>query len=166
MKFDTNIERFWNFGCDSTMEDFSVFIKELNFFEFSLGGRKFTWMSDNGMSLSKLAGAVLFGALFLLDGLDLVVKNVWESALSDGTSDKRIAFKLKAVKNEIKSWMNDLKKKESEEYQVLLKTNIDDLDILAESRPLSSSERACRQSWKTWVLEIDSIQRLDLKQKS
>lgn len=45
------------------MEDFSVFIKELNFFEFSLGGRKFTWMSDNGMSLSKLAGAVLFGAL-------------------------------------------------------------------------------------------------------
>lgn len=54
-------ERSSNYGCDSSMEDFNSFIRELTLFEFPLGGRKFTWVSDDDISLSKLDRFMVYG---------------------------------------------------------------------------------------------------------
>lgn len=40
-------ERFSNRGCDTSMEQFNSFIRDSNLFEFSLGGRKFTWINKD-----------------------------------------------------------------------------------------------------------------------
>lgn len=64
-----------------------------------------------------------------------------------GTSHRRLTKKLVAVKNGIKRWRCDLKKKDSKEYQKLM-IQIDDLEVDAEDRALSSPKRTCRQNWK------------------
>lgn len=158
-------ERSSNYGCDSSMEDFNSFIRELTLFEFPLGGRKFTWVSDDDSSLSKLYRFMVYGTFMdkwrmatatilpkrfsdhspivllndsfafgptpfrfftswlHLEGLDSVVKKTWENSSSEGTFDKRLAQELKDAKNDIESWKADLKRKENEEYQLLLKKN-------------------------------------------
>lgn len=47
-------ERFSNEGSQRCMDEFNNFIRDCRLSEFQLGGRKFTRMSDDGRSLSKL----------------------------------------------------------------------------------------------------------------
>lgn len=47
-------ERFSEVGCELGMTHFNSFISDSALFEFKLGGRRFTWMSEDGKSLSKL----------------------------------------------------------------------------------------------------------------
>lgn len=48
----------------------------------------------------------------------------WEKSDWVGASDKRFMLKLKSVKKDIKTWRADLRYKEMEEYNILLR-NID-----------------------------------------
>ncbi|XP_076916063.1 uncharacterized protein LOC143575636 [Bidens hawaiensis] len=41
-------------GCESDMAAFNTFIASTGLFEFNMGGRRFTWMSDDGNHLSKI----------------------------------------------------------------------------------------------------------------
>ncbi|XP_076881344.1 uncharacterized protein LOC143529431 [Bidens hawaiensis] len=41
-------------GCDSDMAPFNNFILMAGLFEYNMGGRRFTWMSDDGCHLSKI----------------------------------------------------------------------------------------------------------------
>lgn len=42
-------ERFSNYGCDLSMKIFNSFIRDSKLFEFSLGRRKFTWISNDSI---------------------------------------------------------------------------------------------------------------------
>lgn len=47
-------DRFSEHVCIKSMDDFNHFIRDAGLTEFNLGGRRFTWMSSDGKSLSKL----------------------------------------------------------------------------------------------------------------
>lgn len=85
-----------------------------------------------------------FNSWLSLEGFDGIVKKAWENSFPSGTSDRRFAHKLKAVKNDIKKWRVDSKRSEMEEQNLLL-LKIDQIELIVEERPLTTPERDCRK---------------------
>lgn len=200
-------DRFSQRGRVSSINDFNSFIASSNLFEFKLGGRKFTWISEDGRSLSKLdrffanqdfleiwglaAATILprnksdhcpiilindvfdfgpspfrfFNSWLSIDGIDELVNNAWRHCCPSGTADVRLLRKLKNVKRVLKFWRSESKHKETAEQTRLL-DNINDLEVMAETRQLTDQERESRKLCRKRVLEIDAIHRKDLRQKA
>ncbi|CAH1446022.1 unnamed protein product [Lactuca virosa] len=193
--------------CASSMEAFNSFIHEADLEDFAMWGRKFTWMSQDGKSLSKIDrflvchgflahwnmasvtalprlhsdhsplilvsdfydfGPIpfkIFNSWPQLDGLHKIVLDSWAKPIKGGDNDKLLLRKFQPLKNDIRCWRYSLRNKENEEYGELVK-KIDLLELQAEQRGLSSPERASWKKWKSRIIEIDSIRRLDLNQKA
>lgn len=200
-------DRFSKAVCVASMEEFNRFIRQAAIEELSLGGRRFTWMSSDGRSLSKIdrifvndrflhhwpsaAATVLprrfsdhcplllsceyfdygpipfrfFNSWLLLDGFMDIVNLVWNSDLDCQVVDLRFLKKLQLLKKEIRLWRSKSRDSENKEYDDFLK-NIDELELLAEKRSLSSPERDKINLWRKQVMEIDNTRNLDLKQKA
>ncbi|CAH1420995.1 unnamed protein product [Lactuca virosa] len=94
-----------------------------------------------------------------------VVNTVNESFLFTGPPDKLLSCKLRRIKNMIKDW--NAKKREIELGELIkLRQWIDALDLIVESRGLSSVELENRLEWKNKLIELEQNRCLDLKQKA
>lgn len=78
---------------------------------------------------------------------------------------KVLLLKLKRLNEDIKIWRCDRWSNENDEYSDILKI-IETLEIKVESCILSSLERLIRKNWKNRLIEIDTMKRLDLRQKA
>lgn len=81
------------------------------------------------------------------------------------TTDCMLAAKLKHLKNKIKEWRATDHPKEVEELKSL-KSKMVALDLIAESRALTTPEKADRRDGFKKIIELERFTSLDLKQKS
>lgn len=60
-----------------------------------------------------------FNLWLSLEGLDYIVSKAWHDSVFSGTSDSRLSKKLKAIKNNIKTWRLERKHKQNADYKEL-----------------------------------------------
>jgi len=172
-----------------------------------LGGRKYTFMSENGKHLSKIDRFLVCDTFMnrwpnatlraaprnLSDHCPLILTtaaldfgpipfkffNSWvdlpgfEEAVVSGSMitcsqhepDKILAEKLKNIKASLKDWKAKIKHGEKE-VVVGLENIIQELELLAECRPLSVEECLKRLECKQRLEDIANLKRKDLKQKA
>ncbi|KAI3766150.1 hypothetical protein L2E82_16201 [Cichorium intybus] len=80
----------------------------------------------------------------------------WVVATQDHAPDIRLLRKFKALKVAIRSWRSASRSKEYEEYEKLVKW-VDEIELMAESRLLSTQECDNRRKWKSRIGEIDNV---------
>ncbi|KAJ0638467.1 putative RNA-directed DNA polymerase [Helianthus annuus] len=82
-----------------------------------------------------------------------------------GPPDLRLAVKLRWLKNKIKDWLA-LEKQRTEGVYLAKKKLIGDLEHIAESRPLRQEELDTRTECIQFVLEMERLKQMDVRQKS
>lgn len=106
-----------------------------------------------------------FNSWLSYPGLSELILDTVSSFHFIGPPDKSLATKLRKIKEVVKTWRMQVKENEAEDI-MRLKQWICDLDIIVESRPLSSAELENRIEWKRKILELEHRQSMDLKQKA
>ncbi|XP_021995300.1 uncharacterized protein LOC110892448 [Helianthus annuus] len=174
-----------------------------------MGGRKFTYHSDNGVHKSKLdrylvcrdffakwpAASVvalsnmvsdhcpilmtvlaqdfgqiqtrIFNSWLVLPGIMDFIKQSLESFSFQGAADLGLAVKvkLKWIKFKLKERVNVIKAEKELVYKEKLAL-LENLEIQAEERLLTSDELVNRAECKKVIMEVDRVKAMDLKQRS
>lgn len=186
---------------------FNSFILDADLKEYNMGGRKYTYMSDNGEKMSKLDRFLVCSSFFnrwpqvsvatlsrnLSDHSPILLCCTWadfghipfktfntwleipgfvdfittkcSSFVFSGPADLAISTKLRFLKNQIKWWVSNEKKRKEREYADMVK-ELDSLEKVAETRQLLQSELDRRMSCKSHITSQESIKARDSKQKS
>ncbi|KAK9048985.1 hypothetical protein SSX86_032048, partial [Deinandra increscens subsp. villosa] len=182
-------ERFNSEFNSSEAADFNRFISDGGLIDLHMGGRRFTFLSSSGDSLSKLDRILVcnsylnkwpnssiqalprlwsdhcpvllksigvdfgprpfkcFNSWLLIDGFELIVQNAAAMPTGNDRPDKKFLSKLKNIKEAIKLW-NHNRLDSNARRQASLQSEIDALELQAESRVLSDSEKSNRLLWK------------------
>ncbi|KAK9068551.1 hypothetical protein SSX86_012666 [Deinandra increscens subsp. villosa] len=200
-------ERFISTFNPSEASDLNHFILEGGLIDLNMGGRRFTFLSSSGDSLSKLDRILIcnnyfnrwpsssihalprvwsdhcpvilktfgndfgprpfkcFNSWFELQDFDSTVQMAASLPTNGGKPDKRFLNKLKNIKIAIKQW-NANRRDVNAIKSAALQLDIDNLDLVAESRILSEQEKSNRISWKKEVSDLEFLARKDLQQKA
>ncbi|XP_021995252.1 uncharacterized protein LOC110892394 [Helianthus annuus] len=140
--------------------------------EYQMGGRKYTYHSDNGVHKSKLdrylvcrdffakwlAASVVALSNMVSDHCPILLSVLGAAALG-------LAVKLKWIKFKLKERVNTIKTEEELIYKENLAI-LENLEIQAEERLLSPNELVNRAECKKVIMEIDQAKVMDLKQRS
>ncbi|XP_021990645.1 uncharacterized protein LOC110887046 [Helianthus annuus] len=90
---------------------FNNFIEEADFQEYQMGGRQYTYRSDNGKKLSKLDRFLIpcriFNSWFEIPGATEYVQQLMESFHFEGPADLALDVKLKWAKKRLKDWVQE-----------------------------------------------------------
>ncbi|KAL4592668.1 hypothetical protein LXL04_005671 [Taraxacum kok-saghyz] len=106
-----------------------------------------------------------FNSWLFREGFDDVVTNAWNSFSRERSDDRYLADKLRFVKQAIKDWRHREFDRENKEL-VDLKLKVDNIEMQAEERMLTSDELEERRNCKQRIQEHERMTRLDLQQKS
>ncbi|XP_021985923.1 uncharacterized protein LOC110882144 [Helianthus annuus] len=200
---DRMISRFDNYNASV----FNMFIAETGMMEYQMGGYKFTYMPDDGSSLSKINRILVcdefmnkwplakvkalsrylsnhspltltcsisdFGPIpfkfynswLELEGIQGVVDRALEGYGNEECSMKDLAGILKTLKADIKQWRKEAKLKEEKELQEI-KTEVEDIEKVAEARRLTIAEKEKRIEGKWKIKKYEKRRLTDLKQKA
>ncbi|KAJ9567792.1 LOW QUALITY PROTEIN: hypothetical protein OSB04_003758 [Centaurea solstitialis] len=147
---------------------FNDFISKAGLLEPPMGGRRFTWANADGTKSSKL-DIFLFCSSFANneDLVDLVRAN-WNAPLEGGNPHshvQKLAWKLKRLKRDIKSWRL-LVSKEKDVEKKKLTDKLDDLDSLLETNGWSNSVFNERGLTTDKLRSIDSLNLEHIRQKT
>ncbi|XP_023757712.1 uncharacterized protein LOC111906219 [Lactuca sativa] len=107
-----------------------------------------------------------FNSWLLQDDIEVLIKKFVSSYVSKGGGKADLNFmeKLIDLKNDLKAWR--LKETHIQKEELLmLKNKVDDLDKLADHKPLSDHENNERTGHQK-ILDMETIIKLDLKQKN
>lgn len=99
------------------------------------------------------------------DGFEAVVIKVWNTFDGSGAPDRYLSDKHKFVKEAIRVWKRVEFDKECKDL-VGLRTKVNDIEMLAESRLLSDCEVETRSNYKEKIIELENMAKLDLEQKT
>ncbi|XP_021984670.1 uncharacterized protein LOC110880455 [Helianthus annuus] len=135
-------------------EDFNYFINAADLVEYAMLGCAFTYVTDDGIKLSKIDRMLLKE-----EGLEEIVKKTYEGVTGSDPPDKLLAAKLKTVKAAIKPWCAKLKNRDRKRLSELQK-KVEEMDLKAESDVLTE------QSSLKIINELDDSRMEDLKQRA
>ncbi|XP_022040278.1 uncharacterized protein LOC110942824 [Helianthus annuus] len=107
----------------------------------------------------------VFNSWLEISGLLEYVEQLSRTFKFNGAADVGLATKLRWIKYRVRDWVSNYKKVQDGEYVEKLKM-LENLDMVAESRDLSPDEVDQRGDCKRFILEVDRLKTLDLKQKS
>ncbi|KAJ0575244.1 putative RNA-directed DNA polymerase [Helianthus annuus] len=154
-------------------EDFNSFINAAGLAEYSMMGCTFTYVTDDGLKLSKIDRVLVchsFLAMWPAAKLWGLTRHKSDHRpllllCSDVNFDKLLAVKLKAIKAALKPWCDKIKEKNSGMLKDLQK-KVETLDLKAESVALTEQEIEDRNSWLKTINELDDKRLEDLKQRA
>ncbi|KAK9072611.1 hypothetical protein SSX86_009046 [Deinandra increscens subsp. villosa] len=106
-----------------------------------------------------------FSSWFDLEGFNEVVSSACELPTGEGNPDRKLLNKLKNIKEALKVWNNGRRERERAEKNKV-RNDLNDLDLLAESRVLTSEEKAKRIDCMKKFYDIEHLEKEDLKQKA
>jgi len=106
-----------------------------------------------------------FNSWLLRNTFDETFDLAWNSFHGYGAPDMFLMAKVKHVKKILCDWKNNERKKESGLLENL-KAKVHELELQAENRILSESERANWREAKTKILELEKIEKMDVIQKA
>ncbi|XP_022014567.1 uncharacterized protein LOC110914058 [Helianthus annuus] len=157
--------------------EFNDFIDAANLHEYSLKGRRFTFVaerykSDHSPLLLKM-GSRNFGpkpfrfynSWLGRDDFGTIVRSTLEDGSFTGNPDSILMTKFKVLRKNISNWVAEVKANEKEERR-LLDHELCVLDQALESRTLSEEEVWTLAEIKRRIGELDDFNHRDLKQKA
>ncbi|XP_022040927.1 uncharacterized protein LOC110943488 [Helianthus annuus] len=158
----------------SEANEFNDFLDAKNLQEYSLKGRRFTFVA--GDKLSRIDRIFVNWEFFMTwpnaeyialarEGFANVVRNAVCEDVFDGEPDLVLLRKFKKLKRVIASWIEQCKQKEDGEKQILQK-ELTILDEVMEERQITEVEVWVLEETKRRLREIESCHQRDLKQKA
>ncbi|GKC14188.1 putative RNA-directed DNA polymerase, eukaryota, reverse transcriptase zinc-binding domain protein [Tanacetum coccineum] len=158
---------------------FNTFITSNGLIELPMGSRLFTWM--NKISYGRITTPILFHCTkadygptpFILyhswfnrDGFHQLISSEWNSFGQNNNNQSFLSHaKLKELKAKIKVWLRDTKNSERRHKEEILAA-LKNLNIKVDSNTASLEDRDSRTQLLHEINKIDSLEILDLHQKS
>ncbi len=99
------------------------------------------------------------------EGFGEMVKGWWESYQYEGTPSFILAKKLKALKLDLKKWNEEVFGNVGYKRQQLM-IQLDQLDVIAEDRPLSVEENLIRERLRADIERNALLEEISWRQKS
>ncbi|KAK9065009.1 hypothetical protein SSX86_016392 [Deinandra increscens subsp. villosa] len=106
-----------------------------------------------------------FNSWFFREDFERTVRLAYALSPRGGEVDRCLLIKLQEIKKAIKGWWLETKNKEEGEGRIL-KEKIGKIEMAAEGRDLTDSERADREGWVKRINELESFKARDLRQKA
>ncbi|XP_021991083.1 uncharacterized protein LOC110887826 [Helianthus annuus] len=138
--------------------DFNEFIDYIDFVEYNMRGRKFTFLAPNSNKLSKIDRVLV--------GFEEMLENAVASYANVGVNpDVVLTNKFKHLRNCIRTWRSNQESIEKEDY-VRDKVELEKLDQIVENRDLEEEEVWIKEECLSNIRVREYLIALDLKQKS
>ncbi|KAJ0511624.1 putative RNA-directed DNA polymerase [Helianthus annuus] len=106
-----------------------------------------------------------FNSWLELPGFSNLVQQVCHNFVFNGPADMALTVKLRWLKNNIKAWLKVEKERSDGEY-IIKKNRMNQLESVAETRPLEVRELDERAECITYIMDSDRRKQLDARQKS
>ncbi|XP_021975318.1 uncharacterized protein LOC110870445 [Helianthus annuus] len=107
----------------------------------------------------------IFNSWLVMPGIMEFVKQSLESFSFHGAADLGLAVKLKWIKFKLKERVKSVKAEKELVYNEKM-AMLENLELQAEERTLSSSELENRAECKKFIMEMDRVKVMDMKQRS
>ncbi|KAK9056786.1 hypothetical protein SSX86_024149 [Deinandra increscens subsp. villosa] len=106
-----------------------------------------------------------FHSWFEREGFESTMRLAYALAPIGLQPDRALLLKLQAIKKALKLWWQEEKEKEKKE-EMELKDKIENVESIAEQRPLTLIEKENRIIWKKELLELEFRMNKDVQQKA
>ncbi|XP_022040105.1 uncharacterized protein LOC110942638 [Helianthus annuus] len=155
-------------------EDFNVFIEDSELQEYTMQGKRFTFLAGkgNGLKMIKIDRVLVcsepfrwFNSWLEIDGCIDVVKDAVSGVEFVGPPDMILSKKLMLIRDKLKEWKNVWSKKQGEEVDTM-RAEKEKLEDIMECRDLEEEEMWVWSECSRRVEEWEAHRLQDLKQKS
>ncbi|XP_022015351.1 uncharacterized protein LOC110915009 [Helianthus annuus] len=141
---------------------FNEFIYDSGLLEYSMSDKKYTFFADNGNKCSKLDRFLVNSEFFNLWPAascrpvfeEVVFKAVSEFDLGDVNPDITFVRKLSFIRDQLRSWKDELLRREGEELEIAM-NELESLDTLLDQRDFTEEEEWMKASNTIHGLEVN-----------